>query len=370
MKHKNVNRARNVLDRAVGLLPRYDQFWLKYVYFEEVLGNYAGTRQVFERWMKWKPDEQAWQTYINFEIRHREHARAREIYKQFVQCHMKPRVWLKFAKFEIRAGRFEAAREVFQEAIELLGEEAEDPTLFIEFARLEEKLKEYERARAIYKFALDHIPKNKAQDLYRKYISFEKQYGAKDGIEEAISNRRRIQYEDQLKDEPTNYDIWFDYIRLEEDNGDESKVRDVYERAIAQVPPKSEKRFWRRYIYIWINYAVYEELEASDEDRARQVYQTCLDIIPHKKFSFAKIWIMFAQFELRHHNLQRARKVLGVAIGKCPKDKIFDSYIDLEIKLGNIDRCRTLYQKWLETAPYNCKAWCKFAELEDSLAEV
>ena len=40
-----------------------------------------------------------------------------------------------------------------------------------------------------------------------------------------------------LKANPTNYDTWFDYIRLEENNGDVESVRDVYERAIANVPP-------------------------------------------------------------------------------------------------------------------------------------
>jgi hypothetical protein len=55
---------------------------------------------------------------------------------------------------------------------------------------------------------------------------------------------------------------------------------------------------------------LYEELETEDEERTRQVYKACLDIIPHKKFTFAKIWLLFAQFELRQKNLQNARKVM------------------------------------------------------------
>jgi crooked neck len=42
---KFVNRARNVLDRAVGLLPRVDALWLPAVLLEETLGDaarYAG----------------------------------------------------------------------------------------------------------------------------------------------------------------------------------------------------------------------------------------------------------------------------------------------------------------------------------------
>lgn len=34
-----------------------------------------------------------------------------------------------------------------------------------------------------------------------------------------------------------------------------------------------------------------------------------------------------------------------------------------------MDRCRTLYQRYLEHMPDNCSAWVKYAQLETSLAE-
>ena len=40
-------------------------------------------------------------------------------------------------------------------------------------------------------------------------------------------------------------------------------MRDVYERAVAVLPPGKEKRLWRRYIFLWLNYALYEELDAE-----------------------------------------------------------------------------------------------------------
>ena len=63
----------------------------------------------------------------------------------------------------------------------------------------------------------------------------------------------------------------------------------VYERAVAQVPPALEKRYWQRYIYLWICYALFEELEAEDPARTREVYRTCLKLIPHDLFTFAKV---------------------------------------------------------------------------------
>ena len=123
------------------------------------------------------------------------------------------------------------------------------------------------------------------------------------------------------------------------------------------------------YIYLWINYAIYEELEAKDIDRAREVYNASLNIIPHKKFTFAKLWLMYAQFEIRQRDVKMARRILGTALGKCPKAKLFRGYIDLEIQLREFNRCRTLYDKFLQFDSENCSAWMKFAELENLLGE-
>eukprot|EP00850_Spirogloea_muscicola_P009940 SM000057S18370 [mRNA] locus=s57:260193:264737:+ [translate_table: standard] len=370
MKHRFVNHARNVWDRAVSLLPRIDQLWYKYIHMEEMLGYIAGARQIFERWMAWEPDHHGWAAFIKFELRYNEVERARQIYERYTQCHPTVKSWIKYAKFEVKHGEIGRARKAYERSVEQLGEDGQTEELFVAFADFEERCKEHERARAIYKYALDHIPKGQADNLYRKFVTFEKQYGDREGIEDVIVGKRRFQYEEEVRKNPLNYDVWFDYARLEESNGDRDRVRDVYERAIAILPPAEEKRYWQRYIYLWINYALFEELEAEDMEWTREVYRECLTLIPHKVFSFAKIWLMAAQFEIRQKNLRRARQILGMAIGTAPKDKIFKTYIEMELQLGNIDRCRTLYEKYLEWSPANCYAWSKFAELERSLREI
>jgi crooked neck len=370
MKSRNINHARNLLDRAVTILPRVDKLWYKYCYMEEMLGNVPGTRQVFERWMAWEPDEAAWSSYIKMEKRYGEFQRARDIFQRFTMVHPEPRNWIKWARFEEEYGTTDLVREVFGNAIEALGDDFRDERLFIAYARYEAKLKEYERARAIYKYALDRLARSKSIGLHKAYTTFEKQFGNREGVEDVILSKRRVQYEEQVKETPKNYDAWFDYARLEEVSGDFDRVRDVYERAIAQIPPTQEKRHWRRYIYLWVFYAIWEEMESKDVSRAKQIYQECLKLIPHKKFTFAKIWLMKAQFEIRQQQLQAARKTLGQAIGMCPKDKLFKGYIELELKLFEFVRCRTLYEKHIEWNPSNCQAWIKFAELERGLDDM
>lgn len=370
MKNKQINHARNLWDRAITIMPRTNQFWYKYTYMEEMLENVAGARQVFERWIEWQPEEQAWQTYINFELRFKELDRARNIYERFVMVHPEVKNWIKYARFEEGHGYINGARGVYERSIEFFGEEYMDERLYIAFAKFEEHQREHDRARVIYKYALEHLSKDKSLDLYKAYSIHEKKFGDKSGIENVISSKRKFQYEQEIAENPTNYDAWFDYLRLIEYEGDVEATRETYERAIANVPPANDKNFWRRYIYLWINYSLFEELEIEDIERTRQIYKTLLQLIPHKVFTFSKIWLYYAQFEIRQKNLQVARKTLGMAIGMCPRDKIYRGYIELEIQLREFDRCRILYEKFLEFNPENCITWMKFAELETLLGDV
>lgn len=48
----------------------------------------------------------------------------------------------------------------------------------------------------------------------------------------------------QIAENPHNYDAWFDYIRLlQNEKIDREEMEDAFERAIANVPPEPEKRF-------------------------------------------------------------------------------------------------------------------------------
>jgi crooked neck len=61
-----------------------------------------------------------------------------------------------------------------------------------------------------------------------------------------------------------------------------------------------------------------------------------MTLVPHKQFTFAKLWLMFAKFEVRRLDLPAARKIFGAGIGMCPKEALFKGYIDLEIEVSEI----------------------------------
>ena len=76
---------------------------------------------------------------------------------------------------------------------QVLEDEEDTEDLYINFADFEVFCKEHARARAIFKYALDHVPKGRAEALYAKFVTFEKQHGDRESIEEVLSAKKRLQ---------------------------------------------------------------------------------------------------------------------------------------------------------------------------------
>jgi crooked neck len=395
MREKNVNLARNVWNRAVTILPRVDQFWYKFAYMEEMLGNLEGSREIFDRWMKWEPEEGVWYSYIKFEKRYKEWSRVRQIYSKLLSTHPSVENWIKWAEFEEERGAFEEARAIFERSLDMLDDSPDiEPRLFISFAKFETRQKEIDRARAIYHLGMEKFPPQLSPALQYSHAQFEREWGdSAAAIDSVILQKRRTLYASISEAEPFNYDNWFDWIRLEEEllevnysdfkevkHDEETRfdsVREVFEKAIAMVPPSDiEKLHWTRYIYLWLYYSTFEEIIAQNQERALLVLKTAIKIVPHGTFTFTKLWRHLAEFHLRSGDLGSARKAFGQAIGmstangaKKPKASIFTRYIQMEIDLREFDRARALYERWLTLDPERSATWARYAELERLLLD-
>lgn len=374
MKNKNINAARNLFDRVVCLLPRVDQFWFKYAHFEELLGNYAGARTIFERWMEWNPDDKGWSLYVKFEERCGEIDRCRAVFERFLENRPSCSSFLKYAKFEIRHKHAAKARAAFVKCLELIPAELLTEEFFIMFAAFEKSQGNMAGAEKVFEQGLMTIPREHSDLLYRTFVSFQKQHKDKDTIDKLVVTKKRNEYEQNLLDEPYNYDIWFDYIRMEEhvlaeDQNNESqrdRICELYERAISFLPQVDDRRLWRRYSYLWISYAIFAEVTLGDADRAIAVYKKSLTVLPK---DFAKIYILLAEVHLRKEDLDSMRKTFGMGLGQCRKPKLFEAYAEIELKLGNLERCRKIHAKFIETWPFKPDSWISFVNLELMLEE-
>ncbi|QRW25632.1 pre-mRNA-splicing factor CLF1 [Rhizoctonia solani] len=308
------DRSRSVYERALDVDARDVRLWLSYTEM-----NYSKTYQAHDRCLSdgWLGNQMAWQAYINS--------------KNGTTS------WI-WAKFEEERGKPDKAREVFQTALEFLEMvwkrlRRRKPYLR-HLQKMETRLKEYDRARVIYKFALSRLPRSISGPLYAAYTKFEKQHGEKSGAESAVLGRRRIQYEDELQQDPFNY-VWFDYTRLEEEAYRTPRMK-----------AKGPKKQWA-------------EFEKCTNGLSHRTFPAHVNLpndppaSPHKSFTFAKLWIQAARFEIRQLDLPAARKLLGAAIGMCPKEGLFKGYIQLELELREFDRVRTLYEKYLSHDPSN-----------------
>ena len=54
--------------------------------------------------------------------------------------------------------------------------------------------------------------------MYKAYIAFEKKRGDRAGIIDIVITGQRPEYEKQVTADPTNYNAWFEYAKMDEEN--------------------------------------------------------------------------------------------------------------------------------------------------------
>ncbi|CDO96195.1 unnamed protein product [Kluyveromyces dobzhanskii CBS 2104] len=373
IKWKNINHARNLLDRATNVLPRVDKLWFKYLLLEEALGNTGIVRGIYTRWCSLEPGPNAWTSFIDFELRCSNFENARNIYSKFVLVHPQIDTWMNWIRFEQTHGNVTSVRMVFSLALDTLTSFSGTPSADIErivneFASWEASQNEYDRSRALYNLAIGKWP---ASDVLKEHqIQFEKKFGSSKNMQDIVIAKRKIQYEQHLNANPNDYSTWWVYLDLCEENHPEL-LNTVFQSFTELAEPKSSTKdsSWKKYLRICMRYLVYLELVVNDIPTTRAVYNSTLKRIPHTKFTLGKLWIMFAEFEIRQNDLAKARKILGTSLGKCPKSSIFKYYIDLEIRLKEFDRVRKLYERYINFSPHTVQIWLEYAELEENLGD-
>ncbi|XP_060948018.1 protein crooked neck-like [Limanda limanda] len=178
---------------------------------------------------------------------------------------------------------------------------------------------------------------------------------------------------------PHNYDAWLDYLHLL-DSDDPDTVRrgggGGYDRAITITPPIQEKRYWRRYIYLWINYTLYEEREVKgyiklqmpdiekmikrELEQQRSLYEAQL---AHENTE-SDLWRRYAEYEMDNGQKVKAKSIWRRAISIRPDFQLFwYEYNLIYSEESNIPECRKVFEEWMATGPGE-QAWRFFIENE------
>jgi len=197
--------------------------------------------------------------YIKFEERMSESQHCRDIMYRYLEAFPRLSTYLKVAKFEVKQKSYTDARKIYEKACRRFRYEA---------------------------FREDYFLNLRFRNKTKRNRRYEKQVGSKENIDLLIFNKRRLNYKEKLAENQFNYDVWFDLLQLELCAGNRKTIQDTFEAVIAKVPSVEEKRFWRRYIYLFYSYAVSLELDYQDIEAAQRVLEQAMKSVPHKKFSF------------------------------------------------------------------------------------
>ncbi|VEU23343.1 DEKNAAC104676 [Brettanomyces naardenensis] len=374
IKGRNINHARNLLDRATTILPRVDKLWYQYVTVEENLGNIVVVRSIFENWLQWKPGPEVWKHFVEFEERYKELDNCRAIFEKFVLVYPLPDTWILWADFEKIHGDEINVKNVYSLGVNALVDSRRLTAEFLNsWIQWESSKGRSVDVRRLYSFGLKALTGEEITKLQDSYAKFEKKYGDSGSIEESVLNKRKVKYESTLSKNPRDYESWWLYLDLICDpifRLSATEIEEKYEQAVSNVPAFNDKQDWTVYIYVCLRFATWEELRNKKIDQARSIYSRLLKLVPHKIFTFAKVWIKSAELEIRSGDLTAARKILGRSIGICPNRKILDYYISLETRLKEFDRARLVFNKLVENFPEDFNSWLDYVRFEQQLGDV
>lgn len=133
------------------------------------------------------------------------------------------------------------------------------------------------------------------------------------------------------------------------------------------MPELSEKRFWKKYIYLGLAYAAFIELDQNQPEKAHAQIIRLNEVLMQRKVSSKKTWLFGFRQLVRNKRLDEARRWMGKALGLAPDAKIFRAYIDFEFQLGNFERCEQIFKKWLQTFPESSEPWEDYLEFNKTL---
>ena len=143
----------------------------------------------------------------------------------------------------------------------------------------------------------------------------------------------------------------------------------TFEDVVLTIPSESDKRFWKKYIYICLSFSAFLELDLKNNSLATQQISDLLQKLTQHKINSKKTWLFGFRQLIRMNKVQEARQLFGKSIGLSPHHKIFRSYLEFETQLGNFDRCEKLYKKWLQLFTESPEPWEEYLEFNSNLGK-
>ncbi|KAI9444728.1 nucleic acid-binding protein [Lactarius indigo] len=185
--------------------------------------------------------------------------------------------------------------------------------------------------------------------LWIQYMSFQLQLSE---IDKAREIARRALSTISFREEAERLNVWIALMNLENVYGTEESLESVFKDAARHCEPKT----------VHLRLAAILEESGKHENAEEQFKRTC------KKFGqSSKVWTLFSEHYLKRGDVEQARKLLPRSLQSLEKRKhlkTISKFAQLEYKLGEPERGKTLFEGIVDTHPKRWDIWSIYIDME------
>lgn len=185
--------------------------------------------------------------------------------------------------------------------------------------------------------------------MWIQYMSF---YLQMSEIDKARATGRRAVQTISFREEQERLNVWIALLNIENTYGSDATMESVFKDAARH---NDSKAVHLRLAAIFEDTQKYEKAE-------EQYKRTC------KKFGqSSKVWTLFAEHYLRRGRLEEARKLLSRSLQSLEKRKhikTISKFAQLEYKLGDAERGRTIFEGIVDSHPKRWDLWSIYMDME------
>lgn len=348
-------------------LGKLNSIWIKFAKFYEDNDQLEEARVVFNKATEVdyaKIDDLAavWCEYAEMELRNDNFEEAIKVLKRAtslpskksvdyfdnqasvqMRVHKSLKLWSMFADLEESFGSFNSTKAVYDRIIEL---KIATPQIIINYGLFLEENKYFEEAFKAYEKGISIFRWPLVFDIWNTYLAkFLKRYGG------SKLERARDLFEQCLEQCPPTYsrNIFFLYAKLEEEYGLAKHAMSIYERATHQVQDKDRFDVYNVYIK--------KTSEMFGLTYTRPIYEKAIENLPDAQA--LEMCIRFADLERKLGEIDRARSIYSHCSGfsnpiSKEGERFWNVWRDFERNHGNEDTIREMLRiKRSVQATYN-----------------
>ncbi|KAG8928202.1 rRNA biogenesis protein rrp5 [Tulasnella sp. 418] len=191
--------------------------------------------------------------------------------------------------------------------------------------------------------------------LWIQYMSFQLQLSE---IEKAKTIGRRALSTIGFREEQEKMNVWIALLNLEVTYGTEESVEGLFKEAAQANDSKS----------IHLRFASILD-EAQMSDKAEEIYKRAT-----KKFGgSAKVWTLFGEHYLKLGKLEDSRQLLPRSLQSLEKRKhlkVISKFAQLEYRLGQPERGRTIFEGIITSHPKKYDQWSIYIDMEAKQGDI